>query len=141
MTGSVIILALVICVVLAMVVFIPVVLRARKIDLTPTLKTPPPQETLDALKEDGEGPGLFDQDNGEKIAAPFAEQIEDILSARIKTDPGLASVKVDLGTAPDGSLQIWVDEVCYTEITKIPNEKLRQALQESIRAWEKHYSK
>jgi hypothetical protein len=144
MTSSGILIALAVCIVLALVVFVPVVLRARKVDLEKgggTKSAPPPEETLAALKEDGEEFGLFDQDDGEKIAAPFAEQIEDILAARIKADPGLASVKLDFGTAPDGSLQIWVDEVCYTDVKKIPDEKLRQAVAEAIQAWEKHYAK
>jgi len=39
----------------------------------------PPKETLVATRADDEGVTLFDHDAGERLASPFAEQIEDIL--------------------------------------------------------------
>ncbi len=122
--------------------------QARKVNLTrPTspdqmpdwLKSIPPPETVAATQADGEGITLYNYDEGERVAAPFAEQIEDILHAQLKADPAMAGLKVDLGTANDGSLEIWVDGQHYTEIADIPNEQLRQAFQEAIDQWQAYH--
>lgn len=101
------------------------------------LRDMPPKETVDATRADGEGITLYDYDEGEQVAAPFAEQIEDILLAHMKTDPALAGLKVDLGTSPDGELAVWVDDKCYTDVSEIPHEPLRQAIEQAIAKWEK----
>ena len=47
----------------------------------------PPKETIKATRADDKGVTLLDHDAGEKLAAPFAEQIEDILRAKLESDP------------------------------------------------------
>ena len=100
------------------------------------MRTTPPPETVAATRVDGERVALYDYDPGEKIAAPFAEQIEDILRAHLSADPALAAMDVDLGTAPDGGLEIWVDGECYTDVSLLPDERLRQAFRQAIERWE-----
>jgi hypothetical protein len=118
---------------------------ARRVNLTRSgspdqkpewMRTTPPPETVTATQEDGEGIALYDYDRGERVAAPFAEQIEDILRARLRSDPALAGVDVDLGTAPDGGLEIWVNGERYTDANLLPDGRLRQILQEAIKSWE-----
>ena len=118
--------------------------RARRLNLTRTkspdekpewMRTTPPAESVAASQADGEGIALYDFDLGEKVAAPFAEQIEDVLRALMAADPSLAAVDVDLGTSSDGGLEIWVEGQRYTNIDLVPNERLRQAIHQAIEQW------
>jgi hypothetical protein len=63
------------------------------------------------------------------------EQIEDILRARLRADPYLAKLTVDLGTTPGGGLEIWVDDQQYTDVDAIPDQRLREAIQEVVKEW------
>ena len=96
----------------------------------------PPQETMDATRADNEGVTLFDHDAGERIAAPFAEQIEDILRAKLDSDP-FNKFKIDLGTGDDGSLEIWVNGKMYASVDDFPDEGLKQAFHEAVKKWER----
>jgi hypothetical protein len=126
------------------------IVLARRVNLTRSgspdqkpewMRTTPPPETVAATQEDGRGIALYDYDRGEKVAAPFAEQIEDVLRARLKSDPALAAIDVDLGTAPDGGLEIWVNGERYTDVNLLPDERLRQAFREATREWEQAQEK
>jgi hypothetical protein len=130
-------------VVVALVVAYVVLVR-RRADFTPPvppgekpewMRTTPPAETNDALREDGEPAALYDHDPGEQVAAPFTEQIEDVLRARLGADPALARFDVDLGTGPGGEIEFWVDGRCYEGIGSIPDERLRGAIREAIGDW------
>jgi len=96
----------------------------------------PPQETMDATRADGEGVTSFDHDAGERLAAPFAEQIEDILRAKLDSDP-FNKFEIDFGTGADGSLEIWVNGKMYASVDEIPDAGLKQAFHESVKKWEK----
>lgn len=95
----------------------------------------PPEETVAATLADGEGVTLYDHDEGEKVAAPFAEQIEDILRAKAENDPYLRSFAIDFGTAPDGSLEIWVNGTRYDGVASLPDEKLKETLLQVVKDW------
>lgn len=117
--------------------------KGNKIDLTsPTNAKPewmrqaPPAETLAATLADEEGAQVFDHDPGEKLAAPFVEQIEDIVLARLAERPELSKYHVDFGTAPDGGLEIHVDGQTFTEIDALPDESLKRLIREAIEAWQ-----
>ena len=99
------------------------------------MRTTPPPETIAATQADGEGIVLYDYDAGERVSAPFAEQVEDIIHARLSADPALAAMEVDLGTAPDGGLEIWVDGVRYTDANLLPDERLRQVFRQAVEEW------
>ena len=116
--------------------------HTRKFDITPTsdekpewMRTTPPEETIAATKAKGKGIALFDLEEGEQLAAPFAEQMEDILRAELAKDPELATLKVDLGTAKDGGLEIWVDRESYSDLETLPNKRLRDAIQRASQKW------
>lgn len=123
------------------------VLRARQVNLTHTpadqkpewIHTMPPPETIAATQADGEGMTLYDYDKGEKEAAPFAEQIEDILRAQLRAEPDLRSYDIDLGTAPDGGLEIRVGDKRYTSIEQIPDERIRVAIGQAVATYNQRY--
>ena len=96
----------------------------------------PPKETMTATRADGEGVTLFDHDGGERIAAPFAEQIEDILRAKLDSDP-FNKFSIDFGSAKDGSLEIWVNGKMYASVDDIPDAGLKIAFHEAVKKWDK----
>ena len=101
------------------------------------LRETPPAETLGALMREGKKVTVFDYDEGEKLAAPFTEQIEDIFRAKIEADPDLNHYQVDLGSAPDGTLEIWVNDKKYTNVNDLPDNKLKQAFRDAVTKWNK----
>lgn len=118
--------------------------KGNKIDLTsPTdtkpewMRQTPPAETVAATLADEEGVQVFNQDPGEKLAAPFAEQIEDIVQARLAEHPELSKYHVDFGTAPDGGLEIHVNDQAFPEIDALPDESLKRLIHEAIETWRK----
>lgn len=134
-------LAFVVVVAVMLIAFYWFTERARRFNLTKTdspderpewLASKIPPETIDATQEDGEGITLYDHDPGERLAAPFAEQIEDIARSMIDSDPELSGVHVDFGTAPDGCLEIWIGDKRYMDIGQLPNEKLRVIIRQAV---------
>lgn len=118
-------------------------MRANQINLTGKtdekpewMKSDPPHETIAATKAEGEGVTLFNHDEGEQVGSAFAEQIEDILRAKLETHPNLKSYKIDIGTSTDLDLEYWVNGEKYTSIDSLPNEELKQVLLESVKDWE-----
>ena len=101
------------------------------------MRETPPAETLGALLREGKKVMVFDYDEGEKLAAPFTEQIEDIFRAKIEADPDLNHYQVDLGSAPDGTLEIWVNDQKYTNVNDLPDNKLKQAFRDAVTKWNK----
>lgn len=124
-------------------------IRSRRVNLTRTppgekpewMQTTPPAETLAATEADAEGMSLYDYDKGESLAAPFAEQIEDILQAQMSNDPHLKSYEVDFGTGSDGSLEIKVGDKSYTSVEQIPDERLRLAIKQAVAIYNQRYGK
>ncbi len=96
----------------------------------------PPVETVAVTKAEGEGFTLFNHDEGEKIASPFAEQIEDMLRARLKTHPLLKDFKVDIGTGADYGFEFTVNEKKYSSVDELPNEELKALFRETVQDWE-----
>jgi hypothetical protein len=96
----------------------------------------PPKETVAATRADDEGVTLYDHDEGEKLASPFAEQIEDILRTKLDSDP-FNKFEIDFGSAKDGSLEIWVNGKMYASIAELPDEGLKKAFHEAVEKWEK----
>jgi len=124
--------------------------RGRRADFTsrpapgerpPWQATTPPPETVAATQADGEDGALWDYDAGEEVAAPFAEQIEDIVRARVAAEPGLAGTDFDLGTADDGSLEFWLNGQLYASVAELPDERIRQVVQEAIAYWENWHAR
>ena len=122
------------------------IFQGRKFKLTETpadqkpewMRTSPPPETLEALKSTGEKMAVFAHEAGEHLAAPFAEQIEDLVRSRLATDPELSAVKIDFGTGPDGGLEISVDGQHYAGLEFIPNPRLKALIQDAIATYNKY---
>jgi hypothetical protein len=119
-----------------------VFMRSNQVNLTEKtegkpewMRAMPPEETVSATTADGEGVTLFDHDEGEKIAAPFAEQIEDVLKAKAANDPYLKSFDLDFGTGADGGLEVWVNGLKYDGVANLPDEHLKQLLLQAVREW------
>ena len=90
-------------IVVMVLLLVPVFIKSRKVNLTGKtdekpewMRSTPPAETMNATLAENEGVTLYNQDAGEKIAAPFAEQIEDILRAKLDSDP-FNKFEIDLG--------------------------------------------
>jgi hypothetical protein len=129
-------------IVVMVLVLVPVFIKSRKVNLTGKtdekpewMSSTPPAETMKATLAENEGVTLYNQDADEKVAAPFAEQIEDILRAKMDSDP-FNKFKIDLGTSEDGTLEIWVNETKYASVNDLPDEELKQAFLEAVKKWE-----
>ena len=123
-------------------VFVLLFRKANTVNLTGNsedkpawMRETPPAETLGALRREGKKVTVYDHDEGEKLAAPFTEQIEDIFRAKIEADPALNHFQVDLGSAPDGTLEIWVNDRKYTNVNDLPDNRLKRAFRESVTQW------
>jgi hypothetical protein len=95
--------------------------------------TPPPERGIAPSETDD---GLYGQEAGEAVAAPFAEQIEDIIRDKLRMDPLVAHYNLDLGTGEDGGLVIWVDGTRYDGVEALPDPRLRALFQEAVARWE-----
>ena len=118
--------------------------RSRDVNLTESrpgerpewMREEPPDETLDAVKAEDNRVMLYDRDEGEALAAPFAEQIEDIVNARVAEDPTVSQYEVDFGTADDGTLEIWVNGQRYADVAEIPQPRLREIIRNAAQSWQ-----
>jgi hypothetical protein len=72
---------------------------------------------------------------GERIAAPISEVIEDMVRERMGADPSLREVKIDFGSTSDGALEIWIDDERYLDVDEIPKEKVRTIIHEAVRSY------
>ena len=140
MSNTSIIAIISVVVIIMLVVWLLLLRSSRRVNLTRTpegqkpewMHTTPPPETMTATQAEGEGITLYNYDKGENLAAPFAEQIEDILKVQLSADPHLRSYDVDLGTGPDGGLEIRVDDKRYTSIAQVPDLRLREAITQAV---------
>lgn len=130
---------------LVMVIALAMLFRkGNAVDLTSSthskpewMRQTPPAETVSATLANGEGVQVFDHDEGERLASPFAEQIEDIAQARLAEHPELSQYHIDFGSAPDGGLEIHVNDQAFTEIDALPEESLKTLIREAIETWHK----
>ncbi|MBL8088694.1 MAG: hypothetical protein JNJ43_00085 [Anaerolineales bacterium] len=132
-----------IVVVVSVVLLALMFMRANQINLTGKtdekpewMKSDPPHETIAATKAEGEGVTLFNYDEGEQVGSAFAEQIEDILRAKLEAHPNLKEYKIDIGTSDDLDLEYWVNGEKYASVESLPNEELKQVFLEAIKDWE-----
>lgn len=141
MQTSSIIIILVAVVIVMLGIWLLLLRSSRRVNLTKTpdgqkpewIRSTPPPETVAATQADGEGITLYDLDEGENEAAAFAEQIEDILRSQLSADPFLRSYDdIDLGTGPDGGLEIRIGDKRYASIEQIPDLRLREAITQAV---------
>lgn len=140
METSGIILTVVVVTIIMLAIWFLLLRSARRVNLTRAsndqkpewMRTTPPPETIAATKADGEGVTLYDYDEGESVAAPFAEQIEDVLRSQMSADPYLNSLDVDFGTDSNGALEIKVGDKVYKTIAEISDLRLREAITQAV---------
>ena len=84
-----------------------------------------PPESLSAVSE-----AKIEAD--ELPASLVGEQIEEMVKQRLASYPDLADVKLDFATGPDESLVIWVNDQSYTDIDRIPDDRMRAAISEAV---------
>lgn len=70
-------------------------------------------------------------DAGERPSTVTAEQIEEMVKLKLDQFPDLADVKLDFGSMPDLTIDIWVDAAQYDDVEDIPDERIRQAIKEA----------
>jgi hypothetical protein len=68
---------------------------------------------------------------GERLAAASSEAIEELANQAL-AKAGVTGLRVDFGTAHDGSLEIWIGEDRYTSVDSIPDERVRRAVAEAV---------
>jgi hypothetical protein len=73
--------------------------------------------------------------SGERLASSISEEIEELVHARLRTDSALKDIKVDFGSAPDGTLEIWLNDERYLAIDAIPDVRIRSIIQEAVAAY------
>ncbi len=84
-----------------------------------------PPESLSAVSE-----AKIEAD--ELPASLVGEQIEEMVKQRLASYPDLADVKLDFATGPDESLVIWVNDQSYTDMDRIPDDRMRAASSETV---------
>jgi len=99
------------------------------------MRSLPPEETQATLKAKGEKMAVFEHTSGEKLAAPFAEQIEDMVRTLLQEDPELKSTQIDFGTAPDGSLEFIIAGIPYASLEDIPVSRIKEIIQQAIQRY------
>ncbi|PWH13167.1 MAG: hypothetical protein DDG60_10785 [Anaerolineae bacterium] len=117
-------------------------LKSNQVNLTATSETKPewmrqtpPAETVTATLADGEGMQVFDHDPGEQIAAPFAEQIEDLVKTALATHPELKHQQIDFGTSPEGGLVIYLNGKAFDTVEALPDENIKTIVLQAIATW------
>ena len=65
---------------------------------------------------------------GERRASAPAELMQAIVRRQMAADPAFARRSIDFGTAPDGSLEIWLDDQSYAGVDQIPDVRLRELI-------------
>ena len=79
----------------------------------------------------GERPPQAGAGEGERLAAASSEAIEELANQAL-AKAGVTGLRVDFGTAHDGSLEIWIGEDRYTSVDSIPDERVRRAVAEAV---------
>jgi hypothetical protein len=141
MTSTIIVAGIAILVVIG--VFVWLFARRQRPDITNKpdgekpgwMRTTPPQETVDALKATGQKAALYVHDKGEALAAPFAEQIEDMVRAKLDADPFLRSTTLDFGTAPDGGIEFVINNQAFTSLEQIPEGRIKAIIKQVIESY------
>jgi hypothetical protein len=73
--------------------------------------------------------------SGERLASSISEEIEELVHARLRGYPALKDLKVDFGTAMDGTLEIWLGDERFLDLDEIPDERIRSIIQEAVAAY------
>ncbi len=72
---------------------------------------------------------------GERQASLISEQIEEMVKIDLAGYPDLADVTIDFGTGEDEGLEIWVGEDRYSEVSAIPDERIRNSIEKAVNSF------
>jgi hypothetical protein len=71
-------------------------------------------------------------EEGERPATIISEQIEEQVRKILKAQGKMLDRQIDFATGADGSLEIWIEGVCYKEVDEIPDEDVRAAVKQAV---------
>ncbi len=71
-------------------------------------------------------------DEGEEVAAPISEEIEELARRKLASEYSMRDVELDFGTGGDGSLEIWVGGDCYDSVDKISDSRIRDSIKAAV---------
>jgi len=71
-------------------------------------------------------------EKGELEATAIAEAIEERVKEILASEGNPHAYRLDFGTAQDGSLDIWVDDVHYHSVDEIRDEPIRRAVKQAV---------
>jgi hypothetical protein len=67
----------------------------------------------------------------ERQASAAAEALQAIVRRRMAADPSFAGQSLDFGTAPDGSIEVWLNGQTYAGVDQIPDPRVRDLIARS----------
>jgi hypothetical protein len=67
----------------------------------------------------------------ERQASAAAEALQAIVRRHMVADPAFAGQSLDFGTAPDGSVELWLNGQAYAGVDRIPDPRLRELIARS----------
>ena len=82
----------------------------------------------EATGRGGAGASRLADGAGERRASAPAELMQAIVRREMASDPAFAGRSIDFGTAPDGSLDLWLDGQSYPGVEQIPDVRLRELI-------------
>jgi hypothetical protein len=74
-------------------------------------------------------------ETGERQASMISEQIEEMVKMDLAQYPDLSDVSIDFGTGEDGGLEIWIDGERYSEVSTIPDDRIRRSIEKAVNSF------
>lgn len=71
-------------------------------------------------------------EKGERPATIISEQIEEQVREILKAQGKMLDRQIDFASGADGSLEIWIEGVCYKEVDQIPDEDIRATVKQAV---------
>ncbi len=72
---------------------------------------------------------------GERQASMISEQIEEMVKMDLAQYPDLSDVSLDFGTGEDGGLEIWLDGERYSEVSAVPDDRIRGSIEKAVNSF------
>jgi hypothetical protein len=74
-------------------------------------------------------------ETGERQASMISEQIEEMVKMDLAQYPDLSDVSLDFGTGEDGGLEIWLDGERYSEVSAVPDDRIRVSIEKAVNSF------
>jgi hypothetical protein len=89
------------------------------------------EDQMDFPEQSKEHPRVI-ASSGEYLASDVSEEIESLVHIKLQNNPEFENLRVDFATGTDEGLEIWVDDVRYTSVDDLPDERLRSIIHEAV---------